>query len=106
MDRCWELKLGGQAIRDRCGDVSSFSQFHAKGVVAITLSSAKTAAVDADHGREGAFAGFWPSQIQLKMLIIGIRVFDPFFPDDGVGNRRSSKNQSAVQQNASHDASQ
>ena len=88
MDCGWERMLRGEAIGHRRGDIATFGQFDAEGVIALTLAGAKASAVDAEDRGERPVAGLRSREVELQMLIAGVRVFDRLLPHDRIGNGR------------------
>ena len=75
-----ELVLGGQPIADRHGNVAPFRQLEAEGVVGVAMTGAESAAMDADHGGERTGSVAWAGEVDLQVLVVGIRVLDASQP--------------------------
>ena len=92
----WELEFGREAIGNRHRDIATARQFFAERIPAGAIAGAKTSAMNADNRGEwsrilGDFPG--PGEVELKMLIIRVGVFDVGFEQNLATKRRRSEQQ-------------
>src|SRR5579872_1766172 len=75
-----------EPVGDRGGDVPAIRELADQAVVSIARAGPEAAAVDAEHGGEGAVA-LRPGDVHLEVLAIGVRVLDVLFERRAVVGR-------------------
>src|SRR6185295_18172715 len=79
-----KLILRRKPITNGHGHEAVLGEGQAKFVITLSGTSAETAAVDAKHGRERTSPVLRPGEIQLKMLLIRVGIFDVRLEEYGI----------------------
>src|SRR5579862_9458221 len=75
IDRSGKRVFGCETVGDSCCDVTVLSKFTNQTVVSVTRASPKSAAMNAHYRRVGA-GSLWVGDVDLQMLIVGVRILD------------------------------
>ena len=76
MNRRRELVFRSEPITDCCCNIALLGKPKSESIVTLAGACPESAAMNADNRGERTLAAFGPGQVQLKMLPIGVRVFD------------------------------